>query len=149
MAGRGKRPPQVPTQEVSDERKKRAFSLRLQGWSQKSIADELGITQQAVCEILYRLNKESNKRQADFVDSIKLDQTARIEAIKEQLYRCWENSPKDTEAIKYISEIRKQDEAIRKIWGAEAPGKQINTNLDFSKMSDDELQSFIDGKGFS
>lgn len=136
----------LPTRELTLERQRRAFDMRLKGCTQRTIATELGITQGAVSQMLIKLNNQYATSLHKKHGNIRNDHVARIEAMKEELYRAWDASPKGPEDIKIVEQIRKLDADIRKMQGADAPTRTVNTDVDVSRLSDDELRTIINIK---
>lgn len=122
------------------------FKLRTEGKSQRTIGEILGLSQSRVFQILVAANKIHSKYFAEDINNIKIDHLMRFEAMKEVLYRAWDNSDKTAEDVKILEEVRKLDADIRKIFGADAPERSINANLDVSKLSDEQLQYIINLK---
>lgn len=143
MSNRGNQ----PTPELTLERQRRCYDLRLKNWTQDSIAKELGISQARVSQILTKIQKKYTESLHTKHAEIRNDHILRFEALKEQLYRAWDASDKDHDSIKIIDQIRKLDADIRKMQGADAPTRTINTDIDVSKLTDDELRTIINIKG--
>ncbi len=135
MAKKGK----LPTPELVLDREMRAFEMRCQNKTQKEIAETLQLTQPGVCEILQRVQRKYYNHFLEDINAVKLDQLARHEQIKKELWTQWEL----TGDVAIVEQIRKFDADARKMLGADAPTRTINTDVDVSKLSEEELRSIV------
>jgi predicted transcriptional regulator len=85
----------VPPKEVSDERKRIAWRLRQQGWTQQRIADHIGVTQQAVDVMLSVIEKQLAVEFKEQAAQIKARQTAMLEDMTDETLQQWRRSYED------------------------------------------------------
>lgn len=129
-------------------KEEQAFKLRVQGWSQPQIAEELQMTQQGVSKALKRITKRFAKQFLDDVKVIKHEQVAQLENVAHEAMEAWYKSKeahkKNHTKVKgaatkegaksaetnrfeedqygdprYLGEFRKAKEDIRKILGTQ------------------------------
>jgi predicted transcriptional regulator len=77
---------------ISAERRREAWRLRQEGWTQERIAAHLGIRQQSVCEALQRIERELAETFKAQALEIKARQTAQLERIAEEALLRWQES---------------------------------------------------------
>lgn len=87
--------PASPKPEVTRDREREAWSLRVQGWTQQMIADHLGVTQPAVWDMLQRTERKLAAQFKDRAEHIKLEQTEQLEWIATQALKQWHRSCED------------------------------------------------------
>jgi len=149
-----------------------AWDLRRKGWTIERVAQELGRPRRTVASMLERVELRALARMDRGVALVKIRQTAQLEHVYEEALGAWERSkepsrsvstrrngtvgPDGQEALSTVEESERRDgeplfldralaalEAIRRIWGAEAPVKAqldarvLSRRLD--ELSDDEL----------
>jgi predicted transcriptional regulator len=85
--------------EVTRERERRAWDLRQRGWTQQRIADELGITHQAVSALLKRLDRRFLAKSDDLIAAQKAAQTQQLQYIADEALQAWERSKLDAETV--------------------------------------------------
>ncbi len=81
--------------EITRERECRAWELRQKGWTQQRIANELGITQQAVQAILKRLDMRFLAKADELIAEQKAAQTSQLQYIADEAMQAWERSKLD------------------------------------------------------
>lgn len=86
-----------PSKEVTAENERRAWELRQKCWTEQRIADEIGVSQSAVAQMLKRANKKLFKEFIARAEEIKAEQTAQIEYIAAEALRAWEASEGEIE----------------------------------------------------
>lgn len=157
----------VPKQ-VMIQRRKEVWDLRQKFWTYEAIAEKMGISRQAVSQLLKRITDKYYRDHLEDVERIKTEQVAEHEMIAQEAFQAWERSKKASLMIRkrtpfsggaaldtgeqvneqrdndgdprYLTIIMVAKEAIRKIVGANAPLK-IDARFDeLSKLSDDELR---------
>jgi hypothetical protein len=114
-----------------------AIDLHAQGWSQRRVAQHLGVHERTLSRHLCRRNREAFDRMAEDVVAEKGRQIACLDQIASELYRAWEKSKENACTVKtttvgervrqevtiktqngnpvFLSEIRKTLEQIRNI----------------------------------
>lgn len=162
--------------EVLLERENKIWELRTKSWTQDRIAKEVGISQVSVGKTLKRLTEKYAKELMEDIITVKRMQVTQLEHISDEALQAWEKSKKPTKTMwvkrplqsdgtpsssfgeqtqeardqngdqRYLTAAMKAKEDIRKIIGADAPTKSFNYNKDISSMSDEELQSIVNGK---
>lgn len=85
------------------DRKMEAWRLRVQGWTQARIADELKMTQQAVSQLLKKTETELAAEFLGEAAEIKARQTAQLEAVYEEAMDQWRRSCEDAERNQVVS----------------------------------------------
>jgi predicted transcriptional regulator len=70
----------------------RCWQLRQRGYSQRRIADELGLDQGTVCRMLRRVERREFERLSRQVDRHKATQTAILEGLVDEAIQAWERS---------------------------------------------------------
>jgi len=83
------------SQEVSKEREREAWRLRQHGWTQQRIADQLGVTHQAVDLMLSRIEKKLAEQFKEQAAEIKARQTAILEVVTDEALTQWRRSCED------------------------------------------------------
>lgn len=97
-----------PLEEVSEEREQQAWELRQKKfWSQAHIAEELGVSQQAVSKMLARAGKKLAAEFKNRAEAIKAEQTMMLEAIVDEAKQEWERSKNPIEKTSTKSGIQK------------------------------------------
>lgn len=81
--------------EIVRDRERAAWELRLQGWTQERIAEELGISQPTVCKILRRVESRLAEEFREHAEEVKARQAAILERIAAEALRQWERSCQD------------------------------------------------------
>lgn len=82
----------VPPKEVTRDNEREAWLLRKQGWTQERIAGRLGLSQQAVCTMLARIEKKLAAEFRDQAEEIKARQTALLETLADEVLTQWRRS---------------------------------------------------------
>ncbi len=136
--------------EITLERERKVWRLRLKSWSQENIAAELGITQSAVSQILKRLFERYYEENMVEIEQVKVEQVAQLEYIASEAMRAWVRSKKNSQRkndVRYLSAAMKAKEDIRKILGIDAPSKIEHSGVlqEFENMSDEDLRARVRG----
>jgi predicted transcriptional regulator len=146
--GRGGKDGHEPRARIQT-RELRALQLSIQGWTQRQIADELGVSQPAVSKILSRLEERYAREVVASLDRHRAKQTLRLEHQYSESMRAWQESKEDStirrqrkgqgaagqaassvaELVvenqhgdpRYLEQARKALNDIRKVWGIDAP----------------------------
>lgn len=82
-------------EELSRQREREAARLRWQGWTQQRIADQLGVTQQAVDVMLQRIERRLAEEFKEQAAEIKARQTAQLEQVVDETLTQWRRSYED------------------------------------------------------
>lgn len=90
----GKKNGGVP-REVVLQRERDAWKFRQLGWSQRRIAEELGISQPAVCQALARISAKYTKSTMKNVAAVKGEQIVMLEEIRDDAMQAWRRSQLD------------------------------------------------------
>ena len=93
--GRGGQDGHEPTSRI-EARELRAIELAVQGWSQRRIAAELGVSQPAVSKILRRVEDRVLEELVVEGERQKARQTLRLDHVYTESMRAWEQSKADT-----------------------------------------------------
>lgn len=88
MSGHGNR----PAPEVTRQRELRAVELRSRGWLQQAIADDLGITVQALRKLFKRANAHTLKQMVEIAKAEKVAQIDQLNWIAAEASRAWTRS---------------------------------------------------------
>lgn len=81
------------TKEVSRQRQQQAWKLRVeQQWTQAAVAQELGISQPAVSQMLNGLNKHAEAQLTDLAKQAKIDALCRLDALYVEAMKSWHRS---------------------------------------------------------
>jgi predicted DNA-binding protein YlxM (UPF0122 family) len=135
--------PLNPDQRAELERE--AWALRVQGWTLRRIADQLGVCHQAVHAACSRVEKRLHAQFSKRTEQVKSRQTAQLEHLIHDVLDEWRRSKLDAETVKttdgggepktertvkgqtgnpaLLAQARGAMEDIRKIWGVDAPIK--------------------------
>lgn len=81
--------------ERTAENERRAWELRLQGWTERRIGDELGVHRSTVGKMLQRMEKRLAAEFRDHAEEVKARQTGRLERLFEELVEQWRRSCED------------------------------------------------------
>ena len=157
---------------TSDDREKNVWQLRVKGWSQQAIADQLGISQSAVAQALTRAAEKHHEEFMSDINAYKKKQSQLIEeaglsALK-QYFKSFEpltnvtksgkekdgkiNNPQVTiQKIgqngdsKLLQAFFKAQEEIRKIWGFDQPAKNKDADgkLNIDTMTVEEKMALF------
>lgn len=100
-----------PKPEVTRNRERDAWHWRLQGWTQQRIADELGITQQSVCDMLSRIEKRLAAEFREQAEEIKARQTEQLMMVYASAWEQWQRSCQDAERETVVTGRAKATEA--------------------------------------
>lgn len=158
----------VTMKALSDYRRKRAWELRIKGYKQQEIADELKIDQGSVCRLLKVAGKMHYKEFMENINDYKKQQTVELEEIAQEALKCFYRSQKNIKSTtkesvlidgisngevnkkvtksqqngdaKFLSAYFKAKEDIRKIWGMEekVTAKTSTGNVTLDAMSIDD-----------
>ena len=82
----------IPTKELTQQREHQVWLLRVRCYSQAQIAQELGITQGAVSQILKRVRARLAKEFAQGAINMRLEQTEQLMDIAREALAAWEAS---------------------------------------------------------
>jgi DNA-binding CsgD family transcriptional regulator len=115
---RGIRPPT----EVTAERERRAWELRVKGLTQGQIADQLDISQQGVSEILRRVEKRVLAELSASVAELKARQTAQLEYVYREAIAAWERSLRNAKSVETTTEPAKSDDPAVGVDGGSKAG---------------------------
>ena len=171
--GRGGRNGHEPPSRIHA-RELRAMELSVQGWSQRRMAAELGISQPAVSKMLRRLEERVLRELAEDGDRQKARQTNRLEHLYTEALGGWEHSKADATRRRQrktevgtngggatIAELvvenrhgdprfldlgRKILADLRTLWGLDAPQKVDlrASHTPFADLSDEALEEQLD-----
>ena len=152
-------------------RELRVMGLAAQGWSQREIAADVGISQPAVCKILHRVEARVIGELTATVERQKVRQTLRLEHLYTEAVRAWEASKGEitrrrqrkvtdgspgegTTVVEVTVENRYGDPRfldlgrrvladLRALWGLDAPQKVDlrATRNPYEDLSEDELDA--------
>jgi|GEM_PF-6436713 len=89
--------PQPRNKQELLERETRAWSLRCRGWTEQAIAEDLGLTQQAVSAILKRVAGRKYAALEESVKEQKVTQLEQLDYLQHQAMEGWERSIEDAE----------------------------------------------------
>lgn len=141
--------------EISLERRRTAWNMRLKGYTQNEIAAYLGIKQQSVSELLERVRDMYRTEFMEDVDQTKQEQVAELMNSYRDVMNSWELSKKvgpfgqhpnnQYGDVKYINAGVAILAEIRKILGADAPIK-FDMDFDVSKYSIEDLRRIAEAK---
>lgn len=143
--------PNRPTKELSLDRSKVAWGLRIKGWSQEKIADALGVSQSAISKMLSKSTKKFAEAYLLDIKNVKDEQVAQLEYVAHQAIAAWEGSRGISDGDpRFLQAFMQAKEHIRKIVGADSPvvSKNLNLDIDITKLSDEQLNDVITGKAF-
>lgn len=116
--------PRRPTKELSLNRSKLAWDLRVKGWSQEKIANELGVSQSAISKMLLKSTKKFSEAYLLDIKNVKNEQIAQLEYVAYQAIVAWDSSRDAAEFDpRFLQIFMQAKEHIRKIIGADAPVK--------------------------
>lgn len=93
-----------PLHEVTADRERRAWELRKQCWTQKQIADELGMAQSSVSDALQRVEKRLYEEFSTSAHVLKARQTEQLDHIAAEALLAWEQSKLDAESTEVTEE---------------------------------------------
>lgn len=158
-----------PTKKAtSDDREDKIWKLRVKGWTQMEIAEELGVDQSTVCKAIKRAGEKHHERFMSDINEYKKNQAALIEqaglsALKQYiksfdpLIHTTKSGVFDEKEKKFKGKVNttvqrvsqngdskllqaffKSQEEIRKIWGFDNPTKNVEGKLTVETMSMDE-----------
>ncbi len=132
----------LPRKELVLQRERLAFDLRSQNYTQQQIAEELGMSQQGISNILDRAQKKYEVENKEKIAAMKNDHFARHDAMRMELYRQWVLT-KDVAYLKLIKELDADD---RKMAGADAPTKmETTTTVDVREQLYSHISTVFDG----
>ena len=117
-----------PTKEettLSNEDK--AFKLRVQGWSQPRIADELGMTQQGVSKALKRATQKFAKAYLEDVKQIKNERVAQLEHVANEAIEAWYKSKEAKKSTRF---------KVKGIKDSDKPTVGEKTNIEENQFGD-------------
>jgi predicted transcriptional regulator len=97
----------------------RAWDLRQQGWTERRIAEDLGITQQRVSQILKVEEARALEHLKGTIENHKARQTAVLEDTIDRAIRTYALQDVEHADAKLLEVARKCLVDIRKIWGIE------------------------------
>ena len=142
------------------------MELSVQGWSQRRMAAELGISQPAVSKMLRRIDDRVLRELAEDGDRQKARQTNRLEHLYAEALGGWEQSKTDTTRrrqrktevgtngggttiAELVVENRHGDPRfpdLRTLWGLDAPQKVDlrASRTPFAELSDEALEEQLD-----
>lgn len=107
----------------------------LQGWTQRKIADALGVTQQQVSYDLQQIRAEWKERTALALDEHKTCELAKIDNMESGYWQQWQNSIDTSEHksgyVGYLDGVQWCIEQRCKILGLYAPTQTRNENSTF------------------
>src|SRR5207253_309636 len=86
-----------PTRETTLLREQQVWELRTRCYTQQQIAQQLGISQAAVSQILNRVRDRLAQQYRDGVLQMRIDQTEQLLKIAQQAYAAWELSKQQAE----------------------------------------------------
>jgi predicted transcriptional regulator len=115
--------PRVP-RSVVVERKKRAWELTQQGWSEKRIALELGISVRTVRRYLTALARKAETELDEKVLRVKHKQLAQLEHTVDQAFQAWEISKRPEQIV---SKKTIPGEVVDEETGQRSPPQEIVT----------------------
>lgn len=141
--------------ELTLQRQARAWQMRIDGFTQREIAYELGIKQQSVCALLKRTREEYHAEFMEDLDYLQQEQVMSIMRAAKDALDSWNRSKAcgpgpdaqynqfgDTKYMKiYILCLAE----IRKILGTEE-AFNFKMDIDINSLSDDELNQIINSK---
>lgn len=136
--------------EVVVDHETRVWELRIKGKTQRSIAQEVGLTQAGVCKILGRLYQRYREENVKSVEDHIADQVAQLEHIREQSLEAWETDKKsgikgDPQRDKdYLQTALKAMEDIRKIYGIGKEAKPDDPRPDNNKDPLSRIMDLLD-----
>ncbi len=136
--------------EITRYREMRAWELRQQMWTQKRIADELGICHQAVSKILKRIDERFLAKADELIAEQKAAQTEQLRYIADEALQAWERSKRNAETVttketdngtevttrvqgqygdpRLLDQARGALADIRTLWGLDAP-KRLDATI--------------------
>jgi predicted transcriptional regulator len=91
------------TKEVSRDRGREAWRLRILGWTQQQIADELGVTQPTICDILKRKEAQLAQEFRDHAEAIKARQAEALWHIYRRAMEEFERSCLDAQKSQVVT----------------------------------------------
>jgi transcriptional regulator with XRE-family HTH domain len=166
--GRGGRGGHEPRERIRA-RENRAVELSTKGWTQLSIAADLGVSQAAVSKILARADERYLEEISSTVAAQKSRQAQRLEFILSEALTAWAASKADVtrrrqrqthgvgtdqhvaEVVsqnqygdpRYLAEARAALRDVRGLFGLDAPSKIAVATTSFEAMTDEALQAAI------
>lgn len=90
--------PRIP-RSVVVERKKRAWELSQQGWSEKRIAEELGVDRTTVSRYLTSLSRRALAQLEDEVAKAKAIQLRQLQHVIDEAFQAWRDSRKPEQTV--------------------------------------------------
>jgi predicted transcriptional regulator len=154
-------------------REAQVLELATLGWSQRRIAEEVGITQAAVSKLLARVELRQFREHAATIDRQKARQMQRLDYVFAEAIRGWTESQADAtrrrqrkthsdgggdgatiaELVtenqhgdpRFLEEARKALADQRRLWGLEAP-RQLDVRAvrnPYADLTDDELSAEV------
>lgn len=104
------------------ERRRRAWEMRLDGETLEQIGNKLGITKQAVHNLLKRALADSNKLNLEAAAELRRIEHARLEQRYQRVNALIEENTRSPDAVsKLDARLDAIGAAIRKLWGLDAP----------------------------
>lgn len=124
-----------------------AAKLHAQGMPSTEIAIRLGVDQSTVSRDLKFVRNMWLEAAAEEIAVMRATQLARYEMMYREIYRAWENSVNANRPSSYhMGRMIEVMEAINKLMGLNAPARQVNYDLDFSKLSDEQVSRIAAGE---
>ncbi|MFN3652632.1 MAG: helix-turn-helix domain-containing protein [Armatimonadota bacterium] len=93
-----------------EELERRAWALRVKGWSQPRIAAELDVDTSTVCRMLQRINTRLAKEFEKTAAQIKAEQTAQLDYVYEQALEQWDRSCQPAECVRIVKKRIEREE---------------------------------------
>jgi predicted transcriptional regulator len=94
--------PSAKQRDKAADNERRAWDLRLQGWTQQQIAEELGLSQSTVCVALDRIEKKLAREFRDHAEEVKARQTEQLQMVFQAAWEQWRRSCEDAQKVKTV-----------------------------------------------
>jgi predicted transcriptional regulator len=98
-------PPNKAKKEDSLFREKLAWNMRIRGWNQEKIADNLSISQPAVSKLLAKATSKYSKAFLEDIKQVKDEQIAQLENVASEAMAAWDRSKEDANGIRDLHEL--------------------------------------------
>ncbi len=129
------------------ERRAKAGELYLNGYDQRRVAEELGVSISTISRDLAKLHKQWITDSSEAVDAIKARELQRIDRIEREAWGGWESS----RAERFLGRVAWCVETRLKLIGAfvnkvsltDPTGEEPSIRFDFNKLNVDELRVLV------